>query len=308
MPYIDANGLRFHVQVLEDDPPADGPERPKVVMIHGLIVVNLASYYYTIAHPMSLLADTYLYDLRGNGRTEMPSSGYAVSDHVDDLRSLLTAWEIDEPVHLVANSFGGTVALAFTRQFPELVASLVMIDAMLDIRIEPSQASRLACDTSQAPVAGRPDADGGREQMLALAAAFRLDEETIERWTRNHGTRKQNRVVEVSRRLVQETSLVSDLQQELPLPHEALQELDCPVLAIYGEHSDIFDHARALERHVRHCELHVVPDCSHLVLSEATRFVVDKTTAWLSRFGATWPDIPAAPSVPAARVPTGGEG
>ena len=84
MPHVDANGLRFHVQVLgngSDKRPDTGPDpRPKVVMLHGLVADNLSSYYYTIANPVALVADTHLYDLRGHGRTEVPKAGYAVVD------------------------------------------------------------------------------------------------------------------------------------------------------------------------------------------------------------------------------------
>src|SRR5204862_171211 len=85
--------------------------------------------YYTIANPVGLVADTFLYDLRGHGRTDVPETGYTVADHVDDLAALLDTWGIDEPVHLVGTSFGGVVALAFTHRFPERVASLVLFEA-----------------------------------------------------------------------------------------------------------------------------------------------------------------------------------
>ena len=56
MPHVEANGLRFHVQVLQGGDDTGGP-RPQVVMLHGLVADNLSSWYYTIANPVALVAD-----------------------------------------------------------------------------------------------------------------------------------------------------------------------------------------------------------------------------------------------------------
>jgi pimeloyl-ACP methyl ester carboxylesterase len=263
MPHLSANGLRFHVQVLGGPAAPGAPEpgrpRPDVVMLHGLVADNLSSYYYTIANPVALVADTYLYDLRGHGHSEMPPAGYTVDHHVADLTALLDAWRLDaEPVHLVGNSFGGVVALRFAQQFPERVASLVLVE-------------------------GHFPTEGWGERMagsLALAA-FGLDEQGVKDWLDRHGTRKLNRLARRSEQLFMATSLIDDLQRERPFTHEALREIDCPVLAIYGADSDILDRARDLERHLPRCDLHVVEGCSHSVLFEATPFVRELTLAWL---------------------------
>ena len=257
MPHVDANGLRFHVQELGTGPL--GTARPKVVMLHGLVADNLSSYYYTIANPVGLVADTYLYDLRGHGRSDVPESGYTVADHVADLEALLDGWGIDEPVHLVGNSFGGVVALAFTQRFPEKVASLVLIEAHFAT-------------------------EGWGEHMagsLALAA-FGLDEDGVKDWLAQNAGRKLSRLARHSERLLMQTTLIDDLQRERPFSHEALAGIHCPVLAIYGEGSDILDRARDLEAHVPRCELHIVPRCTHSVLFEATGFVRERTLAWVA--------------------------
>jgi pimeloyl-ACP methyl ester carboxylesterase len=274
MPHLDANGLRFHVQVLRDtaapadpaDPGGDGTtaaaddDRPKVVMLHGLVADNLSSYYYTLANPMALHADTYLYDLRGHGRSEVPKTGYAVVDHVADLRALLAAWDIHEPVHLVGNSFGCVVALTYAHLYPGRVASLVLIE-------------------------GHFATEGWGEHMagsLALAA-FGLDEDGVRDWLERNGSRKLNRLARHSERLFLETSLIDELGLERPFPRQALAAIDCPVLAVYGEHSDLLDRAAELERHVPACELHVVPGCSHSVLFEATPLVRELVLGWIVR-------------------------
>lgn len=261
MPHVEANGLRFHVQRLGggDAALAAGPARPQVVMLHGLVADNLSSFYYTIANPVGLVADTYLYDMRGHGRSEVPLTGYTVDDHVGDLHGLLDAWAIDRPVHLVGNSFGGVVALAYTHLHPERVASLVLIEAHFAT-------------------------EGWGEHMagsLALAA-FGLDKESVKDWLDQHASRKVSRLARHSEKLFLETSLIDDLQRERPFTRRALEAIPCPTLAIYGEGSDILDRAHDLERYVPGCELHVVPGCTHSVLFEATPFVRERTLDWVT--------------------------
>lgn len=257
MPHLHANGLRFHVQVLRE--PGSAEDRPKVVMLHGLVADNLSSFYFTIANPLALVADAYLYDMRGHGRSEMPATGYAVVDHVADLRGLLAAWDIDEPVHLVGNSFGCVVALAFAHLFPERVASLVLVEAHLAT-------------------------EGWGEHMagsLALAA-FGLDEAAVKDWLAHDASRQLSRLARHSERMFMETSLIDDLQRERPFSHQALQAIECPVLAIYGEGTDLLERAHDLERHLPRCELHVVEDCTHSVLFEATPVVRALTQDWIT--------------------------
>ncbi len=233
-------------------------------MLHGLVADNLSSFYYTIANPVALVADTYLYDQRGHGRSEMPSTGYAVVDHVADLRALLDGWGIDEPVHLLGNSFGGLIALAFAHRFPGRVASLVLVEAHFAT-------------------------EGWGEHMagsLALAA-FGLDEQNVKDWLARNASRKVGRLARHSERMLMETSLIDDLQREQPFPQQALAAVVCPTLAIYGEGSDILDRAHDLEHHVPRCELHVVPGCTHSVLFEATPFVRQHTLDWITRHDTT---------------------
>ena len=135
MAELTANGIRFNVVRLGpgDILPADaatsvGPRRP-VVFLHGLIMDNLSSFYYTLAPAVAATTDTVLYDLRGHGRSERPLDGYRIEDGVDDLFAILDGLAITEPVHLVANSFGGTIALAAALSRPERIAGMVLIEA-----------------------------------------------------------------------------------------------------------------------------------------------------------------------------------
>src|SRR5512133_2303707 len=111
---VTANGVRHHVQRL-------GAGDRTVVFVHGLVMDNLSSFYFTLANPVASFADVVLYDLRGHGMSERPARGYRVVDLVADLAALLDALGIAHPVALVGNSFGGLVALAFAAAHPERV-------------------------------------------------------------------------------------------------------------------------------------------------------------------------------------------
>src|SRR5436305_9605632 len=105
-----ANGVRHHVQRL-------GRGERTVVFVHGLVMDNLSSFYFTLANPVAETAEVMLYDLRGHGMSERPASGYSVAELVADLAALVG----DRQVALVGNSFGGLVALAFAAAHPERV-------------------------------------------------------------------------------------------------------------------------------------------------------------------------------------------
>src|ERR1700709_2285355 len=103
MPDVVANGVRLHVQRLSS--PGMRDDAPVVVFLHGLVMDNLSSFYYTLANPVAAAgADVVLYDLRGHGLSERPRTGYQVDDSVADLAALLNALGINGPGHLASTS------------------------------------------------------------------------------------------------------------------------------------------------------------------------------------------------------------
>ena len=78
-------GARLHYQLIDG---ARGGVA--VVFLHGLVMDNLASWYFTVANPVAQHADVLLYDLRGHGKSERPRDGYTLPEMVADLAELIS--------------------------------------------------------------------------------------------------------------------------------------------------------------------------------------------------------------------------
>src|SRR3954462_13609581 len=121
---VTARDVRFHVQQLG---PTDGP---KLVFVHGLVMDNLSSFYYTLAAPLARNGvHTILFDLRGHGLSERPPTGYTPADSAGDLLSILDEMAIGEPVYLLGNSYGGVVAMRAALLAPARVAGVVLVES-----------------------------------------------------------------------------------------------------------------------------------------------------------------------------------
>lgn len=256
MAEILANGLRTHVQRM-------GEGTPAVVFVHGIVVDNLSSLYFTLAPLVSKHTRAVLYDLRGHGKTERPGQGYRLDDLHDDLRAVLDAEVPDGPAILVGHSYGGLIALSFALRWPERVAGLALVDPPL------------------------PLANWGPE----IAAIFGLkgearDKRVREAYDTMHGTRdsrKRRRLAANAEELVEKTSLLDDMRASRAFTEDEIRTLKCPTLAIYGDASEIIKSARQLEALVSQAEVEILPGCTHLVLFEATDKVRELVLGWLER-------------------------
>lgn len=159
MPEATANGLRFHVQRLGR---GHAPGSEAAVMVHGLFSGSLASWYFTAAPAIAKSRPVFLYDLRGHGRTEVPTDGdHSTGTQVADLAALTADLG---PFHLVGHSFGALVALRFALANPHRVASLTLVEPPVrsDESDSPAWWWATAAAESGDPAArsgGRPTAD-----------------------------------------------------------------------------------------------------------------------------------------------------
>lgn len=95
-----------------------------LLLIHGLFM-NCRMYDQQIA----ALEDRYriiVYDLRGQGKSEVTSRGYSLYELVDDAAKLIEQLEC-APCHVAGISMGGYIALRLAKRHPQLVRSLTLI-------------------------------------------------------------------------------------------------------------------------------------------------------------------------------------
>ncbi len=254
MATVRANGVELRVNRYRVGP--DG-ERPVIVFVHGLGIVDHSGLSFTLGMPLAPDADAILYALRGHGHSEVVPSGYRVLDHTADLLALLDALDVDVPVHLVGCSYGGAVAIATAVRHPTRVASLFLIDPVV-------------------PVPGWPQRI---LPMLDAAAAQLSGDYTIEDVMEALGgvsRRKAAAVAERAVRLLLHTTVLDDVRAEPALGDDELARIACPVLAVYGDQSEMFPLAEELVARVPTARIHVVPGADHLSVFGHTRELGDQ--------------------------------
>jgi len=277
MAEILANGVRLHVQRLGAAPGVP-PSGKTIVLLHGLIVDDLSSYYFTLANPLAAAGhDVVLYDLRGHGHSERPLTGYTLSDGIADLDGLLTALAIHHPVHLVGNSYGGAIAIGMAVNHPDRVADVAMIEGHY------------------------ADEGFGEEMTETLGLVTEgIHDEKWRTWLAERG-RKTMKLARRGVTLIENTSIEQDLLATVPHPRAALQALRIPILAIYGGASEMLERARALERLVGGTRLIVLPDLDHRVLFNTAPYLCELLLWWYAgRHGEPplWvpPEVPFEPA------------
>jgi pimeloyl-ACP methyl ester carboxylesterase len=234
MSLVAANGLTFHVQELGAGPP--------VVMLHGLLIGSMASWYFTAAPALARSHRVRLFDLRGHGRSERAPRGYDARTMAADLAAL--AADLDGPIDVVGHSWGGLVALRFALDYPARVRRLAIVEA-------PLPPSRFAEDTGfldQAP-----------EQMLAALPQPVRDAIA-------GGRRQATNLLASLRFLAEGSTLLADLRAEPDLDDAELATLARPVLLVYGDRSACRATGDRLARVLPDARLCVLPGGHYLHL------------------------------------------
>jgi pimeloyl-ACP methyl ester carboxylesterase len=252
------NGLRTNVQLV----PAGGTET--VVFLHGMGTDSLASFYLTLAPPVAAAGiDVISYDLRGHGKTERPERGYTLGDFVADLDDLLRQLGVDRPVHLVGNSFGGTLAYSYAVACPDRVRSIVCIES-------------------------EPATEVWAEKMSAILAhtvRFLQVEESFD-WIEANFSAHHRRLARMAAERITSTKMAEEVPLGPLLTWEQVAAIGCPVLSILGSHGYQADDLEALTSVLPHGELHVFEGQGHSVLVEQHREVRELVLKWIERHAA----------------------
>jgi len=249
VPFVESNGVRLNTSTLGNGPP--------LVMIHGLLVGNMATWYFGAAPALAKQFSVLLYDLRGHGRSQRPPTGYTLADMTDDLVGLVD--QQPQPVTLVGHSYGGLIALNFAIRFPDRVSRLVLVEAPLP----PSEFTELTEFVQLDPaemVESMPD------QLQAMVAT---------------GGRRARRFVTGLAELATSTTILQDLQSEPDIPADKLATVPCPTLAVYGRKSACLPVADRLRAAIPHCQIGLL-DGGHFLPVEAADELQESIERFLS--------------------------
>ncbi|MFB6137511.1 MAG: alpha/beta fold hydrolase [Halobacteriaceae archaeon] len=100
---------------------------PALVMAHGSCDCGLR--WYPLAERLADEHEVVTYDARGHGYSDAPQSGYAIRERVEDLRCVVDALELDDPVLLGHSMGAGTVGWAAASD-PDLPRAAVLVEPM----------------------------------------------------------------------------------------------------------------------------------------------------------------------------------
>ena len=244
---VDAGGIRLHVQRMG---PAGGrAPHATVVLVHGLLTDSLASHYFTVAPALAAAGlDVVMYDLRGHGRSERPPRGYSLDHNIDDLTALLERLGLTGPLHLVGNSYGGTIAFGHAARHPGRTASLTLIE---------SEPATPAWAAKMGRILRRVTTELARDEPGAMA------------WITAHRGRHTARLAKGAARLARETTLGRDIPASRVLTDTEIAAVRCPVLGVYGGDSDLVDLVPLKRRLLTDFRAVVLPGHEHSVLVEA---------------------------------------
>ena len=252
MPFIELRGCRFHYQRF-----GQPSHRPPIVYLHGLIMDNLSSAYFTFAHRLSEEGEVILFDLRGHGASAITSTGYKVKELVDDLIELLDHLELQRSVHLVGCSFGGLLALATARDYPNRVSSIALIDGHLE---KVSFLQQLTKDLTSK----------GAERTALISHHF-------QHWLHRDRPRKRAKLEKRAQKLIFDTTLIQDLSMAHNQDEDLawLSRINHPVLALYGAASDALEVGQLISNYIPECKLTIFKKATHAILWEATDEVIE---------------------------------
>ena len=238
-----------------------------VLLVHGLNA-NMAFWHPVLTRELAARHFLVMYDQRGHGHSDLPPSGYTPGELAHDAAAVLDAYGLQQ-ADIVAHSFGSTVALQIARLFPERVRSLTLLDARLRL-FQP--VLKLAewpdfekWKASLGAAGERLDPDLSLDFMLPLYLADGAVRQASGDLVANGfapmggGRRGAARY----RRLLAETTAITDFQSSDGLDLASIQALACPVSAIYGSRSPFLETLRALQQALPRCEAHLVEDGGH---------------------------------------------
>jgi 3-oxoadipate enol-lactonase len=238
---------------------------------HVVLMHSLGGDHSTFAEHARALSRRYrvlTFDMRGHGRSTLDAQTPSLDVLADDVMGLLSHLEISR-AHLVGQSIGGMIALAFASRYRDWAGSFAVVagaassDALWDRRY-----------AERADLVEQQGIDG--IAMEIATASFgettrRRRPDLVASWARTL-KRADRRGYAWSCRAM----IGFDLRS-------ALANIACPVLVVSGAEDVLTGerHAREISETVPRSRLETIAECGHLPFLEQPRDVTKLLDAWL---------------------------
>ncbi len=243
---------------------AAGGSGPAVLLIHGFGADRMS--WLANQQELSRAGPVFALDLPSHGETAPGESG-----RLDDLRLAVTQ-AVDAsglgPVHIVAHSLGGAVAIALAAARPDLVRSLAIIAG-----------AGLGKGASESFLSGFSKLDTAQEAealLQRLVSRPRLINKFMVARVLQH-----LRSPAIREGLAAIAVQLRDVNRELEIPIAAVAASPIPRLAIWGA-ADAIVPLDAERLALFDAEQLIIPDAAHLPHIEASRMVNERLLGWLS--------------------------
>ena len=243
-----------------------------IILIHGL-AANHAFWRFDVLMALAKHYRVTVFDLRGHGYSDMPSSGYTSYDMAEDLNCLISNLNISR-AHLVGHSFGGVVALQYALKYPGRIASLTIADS----RVRALQPTNYPGNWADSKTVLKKLEEIGLSvpQDEAESGLWILEQLASPKWQNmrdklkgtslfipfggRHGGQKS---AERWRELMNTTTARKDMLSMAGLTTDRLSTIEKPTLAIYGEKSPALHSVEGLKEHLPNCRTTIVPGAGH---------------------------------------------
>ncbi len=221
-------------------------------------------------------------DLRGHGDSEWsPEMAYSITDQSGDMVGLADHLGLTR-FAVVGMSLGGMVAMAMAGGHPECLTSLTIVDAGTEIKIDATRRIRkfmtevTVFETIEDAVARALDFNPRRDpRLLRNSLLHNLRRLPDGRWAWKHDNRHR-----------EEGGYYEELIAEVRALPTAFERVDCPVLVVRGEESEVLseEDAEQLAGSFADAEMVVIPGAGHTVQGDNPAALVEALGSFLSRF------------------------
>jgi 3-oxoadipate enol-lactonase len=242
-----------------------------------LLIMGLGATLEWWARIRPALAARYraiLFDNRGVGRSDVPPGPYSIPVMADEAAAVMTAAGLPS-AHVFGLSMGGYVAQELALRYPGRVRSLILACTSCGgrdaVRAEPEVASAL----------------GARAKMTREEAACGMVPYTFDSSTPRERI-EEDLAIRLGAHVPAEGYFAQlDAIRAWPGAHARLKEIAAPTLVIHGESDRLVppENGRILARGIPGAQLVMLPQASHIFLTDQPEPARDAILAFLNRAG-----------------------